>query len=46
MPSRHEDAKSQIKTIYHQHKGRFGYRRITLAMQNTGKASTTKRFHS
>jgi putative transposase len=34
--SKHRDAKSQIQTIYHQHKGRFGYRRITLAMKNTG----------
>ena len=36
MLSKHEDAKNQIKTIYHQHKGRFGYRRVTLAMKNTG----------
>jgi len=34
--SKHEDAKNQIKTIYHQHKGRFGYRRIALVMKNIG----------
>ncbi|QRR02836.1 IS3 family transposase [Dyadobacter sandarakinus] len=39
VPGKHEDAKRQsrtIRTIYHQHKGRLGYRRITLAMKNTG----------
>ena len=25
-----------IKQIYHQHKGRFGYRRITLTMKDKG----------
>ena len=25
-----------IKQIYHQHKGRFGYRRITLTMRDKG----------
>jgi putative transposase len=28
--------KQQIKTIYHQHKGRYGYRRITLALRQAG----------
>lgn len=30
------DLKQHIKTIYHQHKGRYGYRRITLALRNLG----------
>ncbi len=30
------DLKQQIRTIYHQHKGRYGYRRITLALKNLG----------
>lgn len=30
------DLKQQIKVIYHQHKGRYGYRRITLALKNMG----------
>lgn len=28
--------KEEIKTIYHQHKGRYGYRRITLALRRKG----------
>jgi putative transposase len=36
LPGKYEEAKSQIKTIYHQHKGRLGYRRITLVMKNAG----------
>lgn len=28
--------KQQIQTIYHQHKGWYGYRRITAAIRNTG----------
>jgi putative transposase len=28
--------KSMISTIYHDHKGRYGYRRITLELQNQG----------
>ena len=30
------DLKQQIRAIYHQHKGRYGYRRITLALKNLG----------
>ena len=30
------DLKQQIKTIYHQHKGRYGYRRMTYALRNLG----------
>ena len=33
---KYSDLKQQIKVIYHQHKGRYGYRRITLALRNTG----------
>ncbi|MCX8566151.1 MAG: putative transposase [Glomeribacter sp. 1016415] len=28
--------KQQIQAIYHEHKGRYGYRRITLALQRSG----------
>ncbi|WP_413228210.1 IS3 family transposase [Acinetobacter baretiae] len=31
---KYSDLKQQIKAIYHQHKGRYGYRRITLALRN------------
>ena len=33
---KYSDLKQQIKAIYHQHKGRYGYRRITLALKNMG----------
>ncbi|HVS92057.1 MAG TPA: IS3 family transposase [Mucilaginibacter sp.] len=33
---KHNDAKDRIKEIYHLHKGRYGYRRITLEMKNEG----------
>src|SRR4051812_44493269 len=34
--SKHDDARAQIKDIYHRHKGRYGYRRITLQMKHEG----------
>ena len=39
MLRRHDkyaETKALIKQIYHKHKGRFGYRRITLVMKNKG----------
>ncbi len=36
LEDKYSDLKQQIKVIYHQHKGRYGYRRITLALRNTG----------
>jgi len=33
---KYTDVKRQIKAIYHQHKGRYGYRRITLALRCLG----------
>ncbi|WP_345067857.1 IS3 family transposase, partial [Sphingobacterium thermophilum] len=33
---KHDTAQDQIKKIYHRHKGRYGYRRITLEMRNSG----------
>nr|WP_267313865.1 IS3 family transposase [Acinetobacter indicus] len=33
---KYSDLKQQIKAIYHKHKGRYGYRRITLALKNLG----------
>lgn len=39
---KHADLKQQIKTIYHQHKGRYGYRRITLALKNMGRVANHK----
>lgn len=34
LKDKYSDLKQQIKSIYHQHKGRYGYRRITLALKN------------
>ena len=31
---RHREVKSEIKAIYHNHKGRYGYRRVHLALRN------------
>lgn len=33
---KYEEIKTLIKQIYHRHKGRFGYRRITLVMKEKG----------
>jgi transposase InsO family protein len=31
---RHLEAKAQINTVFHRHKGRYGYRRVHLALRN------------
>lgn len=33
-PDKDLDLKEQVKHIYHTHKGRYGYRRITLELNN------------
>ncbi|MDR9613073.1 IS3 family transposase, partial [Acinetobacter baumannii] len=33
---KYTELKQQIKSIYHKHKGCYGYRRITLALKSTG----------
>lgn len=33
-PEPHLDAKTQIQAIFHQHKGRYGYRRVHLELRN------------
>ncbi|MBM6939841.1 transposase, partial [Pseudoflavonifractor phocaeensis] len=33
---KYEEAKTEIATIYHENKGRYGYRRITTALYNRG----------
>ena len=30
------EAKKEISTIFHEHKGRYGYRRITMALRDRG----------
>lgn len=36
LNDKYSDLKQQIKVIYNKHKGRYGYRRITLALRNMG----------
>jgi len=33
---KYKDLKKSIKQIYHRHKGRYGYRRITIELKNNG----------
>ena len=42
LPDADAEIKQQIQTLYHQHKGRYGYRRIRLALRNTRKFSRTR----
>ncbi len=35
-PDKDTELKSMIQVIYHEHKGRYGYRRITLELKNQG----------
>ncbi|MEY4963835.1 MAG: hypothetical protein RLZZ323_1154 [Bacteroidota bacterium] len=36
LPDKYKEIKEYIKSIYHQHKGRYGYRRITHELNNKG----------
>jgi transposase InsO family protein len=36
QPEKDSAVKAEIVTIYHQHKGRYGYRRITASLRNNG----------
>jgi putative transposase len=36
LQDKHKQVKGKIKSIYYYHKGRFGYRRITLELKNRG----------
>lgn len=36
IPDKYEKVKEKIKELYHSSKGRYGYRRITLALKNLG----------
>lgn len=35
-PDKYKEIKKVIQEIYHTHKGRYGYRRITLELRNRG----------
>jgi putative transposase len=39
---RHADLKTRIKAVYERHKGRYGYRRITASIRQTGQSVNHK----
>lgn len=43
QPDKHNSARTEIIAIYHQHKGRYGYRRITTSLKKNGMAINHKR---
>jgi transposase InsO family protein len=43
QPDKHTSVKSDIIAIYHQHKGRYGYRRITTTLKTKGMTINHKR---
>ena len=36
MPDKYTELKEQITCIFHEHRGRYGYRRVTLELRNRG----------
>ena len=43
QPDKNQELKIEIQSIYNEHKGNYGYRRITLEMRNRGYAVNHKR---
>lgn len=43
QPAKHSSVKAEIIAIYHQHKGRYGYRRITTTLKAKGMKINHKR---
>ena len=42
VPDKYEEAKAEITAIYHENKGRYGYRRITAELHNRGASMNHK----
>lgn len=40
---KHADLKDRIRSIYHKHRGRYGYRRITAALECNGEPANHKK---
>lgn len=36
MADKYAEEKKEVRDIFHEHKGRYGYRRITAEMRNRG----------
>lgn len=43
QPDKHNSVKTEIIAIYHQHKGRYGYRRITTSLKRKGMTINHKK---
>lgn len=43
LTDKHADLKDRIRSIYHKHQGRYGYRRITAALGRTGERVNHKK---
>lgn len=44
-PGKYDEIKVEIAAIYHEHKGRYGYRRITMELRNRGYVINHKTVH-
>ena len=42
-PDKNQDIKIEIQSIYHEHKGNYGYRRIHLELRNRGYSVNHKK---
>jgi transposase InsO family protein len=45
MGDRYADLKTKIRTVYELHQGRYGYRRVTLAIRQAGELVNRKTVH-
>ncbi|MNJ41687.1 Integrase core domain protein [compost metagenome] len=43
LTDKHADLKDRIRSVYHKHRGRYGYRRITAALGHSGEAVNHKK---
>ena len=46
VPDKYKEVKAEIAAIYHENKGRYGYRRITTELHNRGFSIATTRLSS
>ena len=42
VPDKYKEVKAEITAIYHENKGRYGYRRITIELHNRGLSCNHK----
>lgn len=45
LTDKHADLKDRIRSVYHGHKGRYGYRRITATLGNSDELINHKKVH-